>query len=148
MTRRKQRWYDWPRSRNAKTRTEQATAGAPPVKVTIHGPYAELYPDTERRLNEMLASQDPVVRRLADAYVAASAQRAAQRSAALKQSYGLTDAEVLVALHIMDGGAIAEYAQAHGVSQGTVRTQLKAIFAKTGVNRQAALARLGAELGR
>ena len=39
---------------------------------------------------------------------------------------------------VLDGGGrVAEYARQNGVSAFTVRTHLKAIFAKTGVRRQA-----------
>jgi DNA-binding CsgD family transcriptional regulator len=154
MTRRRQRWYDWPGPRNAKTRGEarkaaDAAGGAVrAMDIEVTGPYAELYPDASRRLREMARSDDPQIRRVVDAYLAALQQRVDARSNALRRTYGLTDAETRVALHLMAGGAIAGYAEANGVSVGTVRTQVKSIFAKTGVNRQAALARLGAQLDR
>jgi DNA-binding CsgD family transcriptional regulator len=43
----------------------------------------------------------------------------------------------------MEGGDIASYAGLAGVTAATVRSQLKSIFAKTGVRRQSALVRLG-----
>ena len=61
---------------------------------------------------------------------------------ALSEKYRLTPAEARLAMHLGEGGSLAEYAEAAGVAIGTARTQLKSIFAKTGVNRQAALAGL------
>jgi len=56
--------------------------------------------------------------------------------------YGLTPGEARTALLIAEGRAPKEVAQALEVSVDTVRTVLKRVFAKTGVDRQAALARL------
>ena len=56
--------------------------------------------------------------------------------------YGLTPAEARTALLIGEGRAPKEVAQALEISVDTVRTVLKRVFMKTGVDRQAALARL------
>lgn len=56
--------------------------------------------------------------------------------------FGLTPAEARCALLISDGRVPKEVAQALDVSINTVRTLLKRVFAKTGVDRQAALVRL------
>ncbi|NOX82075.1 MAG: helix-turn-helix transcriptional regulator [Alphaproteobacteria bacterium] len=60
----------------------------------------------------------------------------------LKQQYRLTEAEGRLALALADGASIEQAAKAGGVSLHTVRTQLRSIFAKTGVKRQSALAAL------
>ena len=52
----------------------------------------------------------------------------------------MTEAQARIAIFLAEGGTVNEYAEAMGVSTGTVRTHLKAIFAKTGVRRQAELA--------
>ena len=52
----------------------------------------------------------------------------------------LTPAELRVAPGISRGESLAEIARTHGISVKTVRTQLKAVFAKTGTHRQAELA--------
>ena len=66
--------------------------------------------------------------------------------------YGLTQAELALALAIAEGLSPQEYADSRAISVHTVRTQLKAVFAKTGINRQSQLAPLiwlfGRESGR
>jgi DNA-binding CsgD family transcriptional regulator len=52
----------------------------------------------------------------------------------------LTPAEARIALGVARGETLAAIAAANGISVQTVRTQLKAIFTKTGVHRQAELA--------
>ncbi|RDI57920.1 helix-turn-helix transcriptional regulator [Microvirga subterranea] len=59
--------------------------------------------------------------------------------ALLQQIFGLTKREAHVALKLMCGDTLQEMAEQTGVSVGTVRTQAKAVFAKTGTNRQAEL---------
>ncbi|QIL83450.1 helix-turn-helix transcriptional regulator [Diaphorobacter sp. HDW4A] len=60
----------------------------------------------------------------------------------LQQLYGLTPAESRVALALNQGEVPKQIAQRTGATAGTVRIQIKSIFAKTGVNRQADLIRL------
>ncbi|HEY6632987.1 MAG TPA: helix-turn-helix transcriptional regulator [Rhizobiaceae bacterium] len=67
-------------------------------------------------------------------------------AAAVAARYGLTPAELRVLEGIVAGRAPAEVALANGVSRETVRSQLKAIYAKTGANSQAGLVRLAAGL--
>jgi len=50
--------------------------------------------------------------------------------------FDLTPAEARVAREIGRGKSIAEIVAASGVSDGTVRTQVKAILGKTGLHRQ------------
>jgi DNA-binding CsgD family transcriptional regulator len=57
-------------------------------------------------------------------------------SALLRAAFGLTDAEARVALALQRGNDISDVAMSHGVTTGTARSQLKAIFAKTGTHRQ------------
>lgn len=56
--------------------------------------------------------------------------------------FGLTPAEARLAARIADGAGLDEAAEALGVTRNTARSQLQAIFAKTGVNRQGELVRL------
>jgi DNA-binding CsgD family transcriptional regulator len=56
--------------------------------------------------------------------------------------YGLTPGEARTALLVAEGLAPRQVAEALGVSLHTLRTVLKRVFAKTGVDRQSALARL------
>jgi len=67
------------------------------------------------------------------------AERLAERVGAL---YGLTPTEARVAVRIGKASTIAHVAVGLQLGPETVRTHLKRIYAKTGVNRQSALARL------
>lgn len=57
----------------------------------------------------------------------------------LQRLYGLTPAEARVTDILLGGGDVRACAGAGGVSEATVRSQLKAIFQKVGVNSQAQL---------
>lgn len=65
------------------------------------------------------------------------------------RQYRLTPAESRLARGLADGRAIKALAESFGVSVYTLRVQLRSIFAKTGVHRQADLMRLisAAEVG-
>jgi DNA-binding CsgD family transcriptional regulator len=56
--------------------------------------------------------------------------------------FGLTPAEIQVALGVAHGRKLAEIAADHGNKVGTVRAQAKAVLAKTGTRSQAELAAL------
>ncbi len=56
--------------------------------------------------------------------------------------FGFTPAEATLAMHLAKGLSLAEVSAQLSISQHTARAQLKAIFAKTGVSRQAELVRL------
>jgi DNA-binding CsgD family transcriptional regulator/PAS domain-containing protein len=56
--------------------------------------------------------------------------------------FGLTPAEANLAILLARGLSLAEVSEAQNISQHTARAQLKSIFAKTGVSRQAELVRL------
>lgn len=60
----------------------------------------------------------------------------------LKELYGLSNTEALLAADLANGCNLDEFAEKQGVSKNTVRNQLKSCFIKTGVNRQADLIRL------
>jgi DNA-binding CsgD family transcriptional regulator len=59
----------------------------------------------------------------------------------LRHVYGLTPAEVQVALAIGEGETIKEYAERRRISLNTAASQLKRVFEKTGLRRQAELVR-------
>lgn len=67
-------------------------------------------------------------------------------SSQLMQAWGLTAAEARVAQAVAAGATPAEQAAAQGLSLNTVKTHLKAVFAKTGCRRQSDLVRLLAAL--
>ena len=60
----------------------------------------------------------------------------------LSSIYGRTPAEVRAAEAIANGGAADEVASALGVTEHTVRAQLRQIYAKTGVDSRARLVKL------
>lgn len=60
----------------------------------------------------------------------------------LGELFGLTPAESNLATLLARGLSLAEVSQEQGISQHTARAQLKSIFSKTGVSRQAELVRL------
>ncbi|MEQ1743549.1 MAG: helix-turn-helix transcriptional regulator [Candidatus Nitrotoga sp.] len=60
----------------------------------------------------------------------------------LKQMYGMTLAEARVAIDLIKGMAPKEIAHEAGVAISTVRSQMKAIFSKTGASKQADLLRM------
>jgi DNA-binding CsgD family transcriptional regulator len=62
--------------------------------------------------------------------------------AVLRHGYALTTAEIRVAVRVGHGASPRQVAEELGVSWYTVRAQLRQIFAKTGVRRQAELVEL------
>jgi DNA-binding CsgD family transcriptional regulator len=68
--------------------------------------------------------------------------RPTSRESVLRALYELTPAECRMAGLLAAGFTIANAANSMNVSTLTARTQLKAIFRKTGTNRQAELVRL------
>lgn len=60
----------------------------------------------------------------------------------VRRLYGLTDAEARVTAALTLGETVDQIAAAHGVATSTVRAQVRSIFEKTGVHRQADLVRL------
>lgn len=56
--------------------------------------------------------------------------------------FGLTEAEAEICRHMVGGLSAAEIAAARDVTEDTVKSQFKAVYAKTGVRRRADLVRL------
>ena len=59
----------------------------------------------------------------------------------LSEAFGLSHAEAAVAARIWEGDNIADAARSLGLSPNTVKTHLKVVFEKAGVDRQAGLVR-------
>lgn len=70
------------------------------------------------------------------------------RASLLSALFDLTPAEARIARGIAELKTPATIAAENGVSRETVRTQMKAIYTKTGLNSQVALARLVAAVGK
>jgi DNA-binding CsgD family transcriptional regulator len=62
-----------------------------------------------------------------------------RRTTVLRENFGLTPAEIEIALALARGMKAAAIAHARSVSVGTVRVQIKSLLAKAGVNRQVEL---------
>jgi DNA-binding CsgD family transcriptional regulator len=73
-------------------------------------------------------------------------RRSGPQPAVLAQTLGLTPAEAKVATLLAEGKSVEEIALAHGITENTVRMQLKSIFAKTGTRRQGELIALLARI--
>ena len=65
----------------------------------------------------------------------------------LRDAYGMTQAEVRVAISVASGLSIPETAGQLGLSRNTVKTHLAKVFALSGTNWQVDLARLIASIG-
>jgi DNA-binding CsgD family transcriptional regulator len=66
----------------------------------------------------------------------------------LSTSFGLTPAEARIAYGIARGERLATIAETSGIALTTAKTQLRAVFIKTGTHRQAELAILLARMGK
>jgi DNA-binding CsgD family transcriptional regulator len=104
--------------------------------------YARLYPSILTRLKAACESGNPIAKQAAQALTKAISRSAEQREARLRHDHGLSPQEIRIALHLIDGGSVASCAVALEVAESTVRSHLKSIFGKTGVNRQAELPHL------
>ena len=82
----------------------------------------------------------PLSRRIAAVAFPLQPQR--PTDALLRMLYGLTPAECRVALLLSDGRTPRRIAELVGVTGNTLRSQIKSIYSKTGVGRQAELVRL------
>jgi DNA-binding CsgD family transcriptional regulator len=65
----------------------------------------------------------------------------------IQAATGLTTAEAKLSLALLDGVSVLGYAKRHDLSEHTVRTHLKYIYVKLGLNRQAEVVALMARLG-
>lgn len=65
-----------------------------------------------------------------------------RRREALRELYGLTEAESRLVELLCQGFSLEEAADARGVTMNTARSQLKQVFAKTSTSRQSELVRL------
>ncbi len=108
----------------------------PPVAVVLQGRHGEaLIADVAP-----LAPRDATDRAPGTALVVLPIRRGGDvMSQALRRAYGLTPSEAEVALALLQGQGLDEIAALRGVLQDTIRSQLKAIYRKTGAANQAML---------
>jgi DNA-binding CsgD family transcriptional regulator len=114
-------------------------------------PIASVVLPRSEGLRPLVAQAVPVVGRAHDVlrFVAAivtltdlEADGSVPAAALLEQAFGLTPAEARLAAQIAAGKTLAEIARNGCSGRETLRTQLKAVFDKTGTSRQAELALL------
>ena len=105
--------------------------------------YARTYPDMPDRLRGVVDWLDKNLRGAGFAFMLDRVDaRVAQIQDAWVRKYALTPAEVRLTAHLVNGGTIATYAKAHGLSRNTARNQLQSAYCKTGTHRQAELVSL------
>lgn len=75
-------------------------------------------------------------------FIADSAQEVEINPALLQRAYGLTPAEARVAVALLESSSAQEVADTLGTSPHTVRTQIKQIYAKLGVDTRARFVKL------
>lgn len=75
-------------------------------------------------------------------FIADGAQEVHVDPALLQSAYGLTPAEAKVAVTLLESSSAQEVADALGTSPNTVRTQIKQIYAKLGVDTRARFVKL------
>ena len=111
------------------SRIAPPTAGGPDVVVT---PLSEDHPD------------NPLRRPL----VAVSVVDPEQQNLRVNDLFQFSRAEARLATKLQEGLSLAEYAERHGIALSTARTQLRALFTKTGTHRQGELVSLLLRLAR
>jgi DNA-binding CsgD family transcriptional regulator len=114
------------------------------AQVTVRLPdYAKAYPSLPDRMRDIVHWLDVNLAAAGYAFMIERIDRqVAERQAEWAGRFGLTPAEMRLALHLMNGGTVASYTKANGVSRNTVRNQLQAVYCKTGTHRQAELVAL------
>lgn len=125
-------------------RDEVELAGAGidiPLGATSRPAVAHVLPLVRRSLGRQIES-----RAAAAVFIAAAGAVVQTAVEAIAALFGLTSAERRVAGYVADGLTRNEIAGAQGVSQGTVKSQLAAIYDKTGTGDQRSLQNLMREL--
>lgn len=102
--------------------------------------YATLYPSVIGRLRAAAKTGNLQVAKAVGIFAEVSRQSEISHIARCRARFDLTEAQARLALFLAEGGTVSDYATAMGVKISTVRSHLKATFAKTGVSRQAELA--------
>lgn len=113
-----------------------------PRVVRVPPAYRALYPDLSARLAAAHAAGNPEVVAAAAAMIEALAANARRQEGMLIAQFDLTPAQARLAVHIREGGTLADYATRTGLTANTVRQHLKLVFQKIGVRRQSELAAL------
>ncbi|UZE48614.1 helix-turn-helix transcriptional regulator [Rhodopseudomonas sp. P2A-2r] len=105
-----------------------ATSASPPLIVHV--------------LPLRLAGLDVFTGAVSIVFLTAITQQGSPAPELLQALFDLTPAEARIASMLIDGHSLSGISKLQNVSLNTVRTQLKSVFAKTGVDRQVDLVRL------
>lgn len=113
--------------------------------VPRHFTYYEPTPHGQAKVTLVRLNKDPVTEFFAGPTVALLIDilrmEVGELASRLRSRHGLTPAEARLAQALDWGATVKEAANTFGISEGTARQQLKAIFRKVGVSRQAELIR-------
>lgn len=107
--------------------------------------YARLYPSAKRRAVDIVTGLAADYEAQGMSMLIETADPPEARIDNLRAHFDLTASEAALALHIAQGGNLAGYAEARGISRNTARNQLQVVFDKTGARRQAELVKLLAD---
>lgn len=128
----RQGFADWLRDAAAHTATMQGTSRAILPPLLPQPAVLHLYP-VRGAARDLFLGVSTVA-------VLARGQGAVPDSGVIRELLDLTAAEARLAQAVARGQTVAEAARAAGVTEGTARSQLKSIYAKTGIARQTELA--------
>lgn len=132
--------------RHIREKSEQQSAGE--AQSGCYAAFALLRDDHALPVTVMVRPGPPFgpasapLRRTATVILRDPARRLSLAGPDLETLFGLSPAEARLAQLLADGMSMEEAALQLGVSRNTVRSQLQAVFAKTGTNRQGDLVRL------
>lgn len=136
-------------SANQELQDALKSANEQTAQTSVRGTAIPLQSGQERWLAHVLPLNHGVRQSLGDAFASTVAVFVRKAGVSLPspleivaRQFKLTASEVRVLKGILDIGGVPEIADALGISNGTVRTHLKSIFAKTAVARQADLVKL------
>jgi len=101
-------------------------AGGPRLTVIVRNSPIGEWSQAQRQSAVLLLLHDP-------------SMRAQVSTEALSRSYGLTQAEAHLCIHLIEGLTLDEASERLGIRKNTARAHLRAIFSKTHVTRQSAL---------
>jgi DNA-binding CsgD family transcriptional regulator len=119
------------------TASDHTTGRSIPVAATLDQP-----PFVAHLLPLRGVARDVFAEATALLFVTTVTRHAAPHIELIEALFDLTPTEAVIAAQLVEGKSVAEIAQHQGISQNATRMQLKSVFAKTGVGRQAELVSL------
>lgn len=121
---------------------QQQSGGTPRLAAAMRLPRPSGRPDLGLVLKPVPVSEWSEGRPRVAAFISDPQRQADTSKQIIRRLFDFTNAEAGLAMRLAQGLSLAEAAESLAVSQHTARAQLKSIFAKTGVSRQAELVRL------